>query len=145
MRKIVMGMLHRAGIQGPRAHPHAFRKGVVTALLKSGNSLQAVSRFVHHKSTQVTERSYDKRTYAEVVEHMIIPLQWERQHEEEAEPASCTQDATTESTTSHNRTAAAALLAEMEENDTLRTQNQILLSLLSPELRQQFDNMIGAS
>jgi hypothetical protein len=33
----------------------------------------------------------------------------------------------------------------MEENDTLRNQNQILLSLMSPELRQQFDNMIGAS
>jgi integrase len=56
---MVKAVLARAGVTGPHAHCHGFRKGVVTELLRAGNPLYAVSRFVHHRSTAVTESSYD--------------------------------------------------------------------------------------
>ena len=55
---MVKAVLARAGVTGPHAHCHGFRKGVVTELLRAGNPLYAVSRFVHHRSTAVTESSY---------------------------------------------------------------------------------------
>ena len=56
---LVKAVLARAGVRGPHAHCHGFRKGVVTELLRAGNPLYAVSRFVHHRSTAVTESSYN--------------------------------------------------------------------------------------
>lgn len=70
-------ILKRCGITGPQAHCHAFRKGVVTELLRAGNPLKTVSLFVHHKNTYVTEKSYDKRQREELLEKMVAPLGWE--------------------------------------------------------------------
>ena len=75
--KMVKSIMTRAGISGPKAHAHAIRKGVVTELLRAGNTLKTVSTFVHHKSTIVTERSYDKRSQAEILEKMVLPVYWE--------------------------------------------------------------------
>lgn len=62
LTRLVGTLLHRAAVHGPHAHAHSFRKGVVTGLIKSGNPLHFVSRFVHHKTTAVTENSYVKLT-----------------------------------------------------------------------------------
>lgn len=145
MNKIVKGLLERAGIRGPHAHPHSFRKGVVTALLKSGNALHFVSRFVHHKSTQVTEMSYDKMTYEEVVEKMLIPIQWERREQ----PTPCESDndetnstrGTSGSVSAANLQAATALLDEMNKNDELRRHIDILMGMLPPEQLQKYQEL----
>lgn len=143
---VVKRLLARAGITGPQAHAHAFRKGVVTALLKEGNTLHSVSRFVHHKSSAVTEKSYDKRTYAEVVDKMIIPLQWRQSEavddiaEQDVAPPEEEEATTTSgSVSSANRVAAMALMDEMAANERLRQENEILVSLLTPEQRRRYE------
>ena len=73
---VVQPVLRRAGIVGPHAHCHAFRKGVVTALRRAGNSLDDVSAFVHHGSTRTTEESYVFVPYAEITERLQVPEAW---------------------------------------------------------------------
>lgn len=75
--KMVRRVLLESGVPQERAHAHAFRKGVVTELLRSGNTLKAVSVFVHHKSVQVTEEAYDKRKDIEILEKMVFPIGFE--------------------------------------------------------------------
>lgn len=143
MASITKNLLGRAGIKGFHAHPHAFRKGVVTTLLRNGNTLHAVSRYVHHKSTTVTERSYDKRTYEEVVDKMQVPLEWERNNEEGADQCQDQNEVGSRShhsgeTSSANRLAAQALMNEMDTNERLRKENELLLSLISPDKLEFF-------
>jgi integrase len=154
LRDLIQKLLKRAGIRGYHAHPHAFRKGVVTALLKCGNTLHSVSRFVHHKSTSVTEKSYDKRTYEEVVENMQIPLEWEKNHADKPEDSDNDNEPKDQvhvdsapsersvGTSSANLLAARALMEEMDANHRLRQENELLLSLLPPEKRQEFQEAI---
>ena len=116
-----------------RAHPHAFRKGVVTALLRAGNPLTTVSKFVHHSTTSVTEASYDKRTYDEIVNNMVLPIEWERSFESEPNVHEQEESDLPSADTGPSTEAAAALLEQMQANDELRCQLKAALSLLGPE------------
>ena len=44
MYRTIIRVMKRAGVTGRHAHPHSFRKGVVTALLNEGNPLRSVSQ-----------------------------------------------------------------------------------------------------
>lgn len=85
VERVVQPALKKAGICGPNAHCHAFRKGVITALLSMGNSLDDVAVFVHHTSPQVTKQSYDLRTYGEIVGRLQVPAMWIATGNEESE------------------------------------------------------------
>lgn len=74
---LVRKILLRVGIPSERAHAHAIRKGVCTELLRAGNPLKTVSLFLHHKNTAITERFYDKRKREEVLDGMVLPVEWE--------------------------------------------------------------------
>lgn len=76
LRVMVKDILKRIGISGPRAHPHAFRKGLITELIRCGNPIKTVSLWVHHHSTAVTESSYDMRSFQELVGTMKFPAEW---------------------------------------------------------------------
>ena len=69
-------VLRRAGITGRNAHAHAFRKGVITALLLAGNDMYTVSRFAHHRSPSTTALAYDKRKAEEILRGMVLPWEW---------------------------------------------------------------------
>jgi integrase len=47
----------RAGV-AIHVHPHAFRHTLVGKLMKAGNDISTVSKFMGHKSTQTTEQFY---------------------------------------------------------------------------------------
>lgn len=70
-------ILKRAGITGPNAHCHAFRKGVITALKRAGNTIDDISVFVHHTNSQTTQESYVFIPYSEVVQRMRVPDAWQ--------------------------------------------------------------------
>lgn len=148
LRSLVNTMLQRASITGHHAHAHAFRKGVVTLLLKQGNPLHVVSRFVHHKSTAVTEKSYDKRTYEEVTEQMRVPMQWEKQQPEvdcdDPMPADADATSTTHSAgvSTTYMVATSALLDEMNLNDDLRRRIKLLKSMLPPERLREYEETV---
>jgi hypothetical protein len=134
---MVKQVLARAGITGPHAHCHGFRKGLVTELLRAGNTLHAVSHFVHHRSTAITETCYDKRSYEEIVDRMILPMQWERSPASGDRGDEMGMDGTIPEQ-SHNGTAdtieqaACALREEMEQNNIL-TQQWLILRALLPD------------
>lgn len=142
LSQMVKGVLNRAGVTGPHAHCHGFRKGLVTELLRAGNPLYAVSRFVHHQSTAVTETSYDKRSYEEIVDRMILPLQWERQHPEViiTPPDDDQQQSNLPppSLAGTMEQAVCALREEMENNDVLTRQWLIMRAMLPSEALVQY-------
>ena len=54
IRKILNGYAKAAGVTTP-AHPHAWRHGLATALLRQGASIVEVQRFLGHVSTRTTQ------------------------------------------------------------------------------------------
>lgn len=74
--RYVVPALRRAGLNGPNAHTHAFRKGVITALRRAGNSIEDVSVFAHHESSKTTDESYVFIPYSEAVQRLRIPDAW---------------------------------------------------------------------
>jgi hypothetical protein len=153
---ILARILKRANIPKLRAHAHAFRKTVVTTLLRAGNPLKTVSVFVHHSSTNVTEKSYDKRSREELLDKMVLPIGWERLN---ADLGNAEQDAakyemgdaqsTITNTDDRDRIqCATALLAASETLSKLKEKNRLLKDLLSPHQLQQYEamcNEIGLS
>ena len=142
---VVKEVLQRIGVDGPRAHAHAFRKGVVTELLRAGNPINTVSAFVHHKNTSITEKAYDKRKSEELLEKMVLPIGWEAMIEDTAavmddveqhgvDAASCT-------TPSIDRerlryiTTSFGLIRELRR---VRAKLQIAESLLSPNATERY-------
>lgn len=139
----MVGKVFRAaGIDPDRAHCHALRKGVVTALLLAGNPITAVSKFVHHSNSVVTEQHYDKRTYTQVVDNMVLPLEWERdQHDEEnlVGPADRPlADPVARSETGDTTRAAIALYEEIQKNEMLHNQLQVARSLLTVQQLEEW-------
>lgn len=120
----VTAVMLAAGIDRRRAHCHALRKGFVTALLNAGNPITSVARMVHHRCSAVTERSYDKRTYDEVVQRMVLPIEWA--------PPPAGADATAGGDAER---AAVALLEEMDRSERLERQLAAALLRLEPAER----------
>lgn len=153
IQRIAKTVLLRCGIAGNRAHCHAFRKGVVTELLRSGNLLKTVSVFVHHKSTATTEISYDKRKNEELLEKMVVPIGWEAlskdianaNHEsQQMEINDCPQEATeaTSTTNTDERERiqlSTAMLRAAEHINSLKREIAILKTFLTQEQLEEFD------
>lgn len=151
LRDTLVAVMRRAGITGPRAHPHALRKGFCTDLFRAGNRPEVVARAMHHRHPQVTLQYYDKRSDAEILANLVLPRAWcdgdggtEEGDGEEARPANPSPG------TAHHEegaaapppsssggddavlmsTAALALGAEMQCNDVLRQQHALILACL---------------
>ena len=140
-QKLAKKVFVRAGISGSRAHPHAIRKGVVTALLQAGNPLTSVAKFVHHSNSSVTENSYDKRTYEQVVEKMVLPLEWEKEQpgsEDIDDMAGALDDAPASVGTGDTTRAAMALLEEMGKNEVLQQELNMAKSLFTADQMQRW-------
>ena len=73
MRKKIKNICEKAGIIGSHVHPHAFRKTVVINLMKLGNSIDTVSKFIGHSSSEITRNSYWVETQSDLTDNMIIP------------------------------------------------------------------------
>lgn len=141
-------VLSRAGINKERAHPHAIRKGVVTELLRAGNPLKTVSTFVHHKSTTVTERSYDKRKKEELLEKMVLPIGWEELLDATNEIVNvpATEDATSTTTNSRDRERANMVTTAMglvEKINGLKRKLDVMESCLSPRGRARYERLLS--
>ena len=153
IERILKCVLGRAGITGPHAHAHAFRKGVVTELLRSGNPLKTVSLFVHHKNTVVTEQAYDKRSTEELLNGMVVPLGWEALSADIA-AAKCEEmipGADNEGTSTRTNTAdqeqliyGSKILEASEYIVQLKKKMSLLDGLLTPEQRQQFEEVCAS-
>ena len=135
MSRITKELLSRVGIAGPRAHPHAFRKGVVTELLRCDSPLKTVSLFVHHKNTQTTEQSYDKRKREEILEKMVVPVGWEELTDDIAEATMQEMDepeaASTSSVTNSDTRERLALATRILEATESISKMQLKLELMS--------------
>jgi hypothetical protein len=90
---------------------------------------------VHHRCSAVTERCYDKRTLDEIVERMVLPLEWCGGDAALGRPA----DANSET----GVLAAEALLEEMDRSDRLDEQLRSALSYLTAEQRLRWQNERG--
>lgn len=128
---VVGKVLGRANISGIAAHPHAFRKGVITSLLRSGNAIDDVAIFVHHKDSKTTSECYDMRSYAEVVGKMKAPTLWTAE-DRPAVPGDG-KSKTSEGTVDALREATEACADSWERIEQLEEERQIMLSILTPE------------
>ena len=73
MRSKINTICNNAGVIGSHVHPHAFRKTVVINLMKLGNSIDTVSKFIGHSSPNTTRNSYWVETNSDLTDNMIIP------------------------------------------------------------------------
>lgn len=135
IRDRVQRVLCRIGITGSRAHPHAFRKGAITLLLKCGNPIKAVSVWAHHKNTAVTESCYDMRTYQDVVGQMVFPMGWDQKDNEENAVAFV--DNVSEETHSTNEQAMNIIAEEVERREMAEER----LDAVERELQFIYDSM----
>ena len=63
-----------AKITGVKVHPHMFRHTIVGALIKAGNDIALVSKFMGHQNTQTTEASYWVTTLADINKQLKNPF-----------------------------------------------------------------------
>ena len=63
-----------AGVTGVTVHPHAFRHTLVCELIKAGNSMEATSKYMGHKSVNVTATSYFVPTALQLQEQIKNPF-----------------------------------------------------------------------
>lgn len=142
--EIIKRVLKRIGVVGHRAHPHAFRKGVATELMRTGNPLKTVSVFLHHKSTAVTEQAYDKRSNEELLDKMVLPIGWEKVVLDatgtEEDQGDGTKDGATSSTMgSAQIRMMTAAMGLMERMNHTKKKMEIMMSLLTPEMVEQYE------
>lgn len=62
-----------ANVTGVHVHPHAFRHTLVCNLMKAGNSLEAVSKYMGHKSVSTTNSHYWVATMEDLHERINNP------------------------------------------------------------------------
>lgn len=139
MRRRIKSVLQRVGVEQPRSHPHACRKGFATELLRHGNDPQVVATLMHHRQPTTTIGFYDKRSNAERLANVKVPVRWDMSGCNAPTPGNGSlgeQKSSMESDTTD--TAAMALASEMESNSMMRLQLSILAGLLSPEQAAQF-------
>ena len=63
-----------AGIKGVRVHPHAFRHTIVGQLIDAGNPMEVVSKYMGHKTVDVTSNHYWVLTTQELHERVNNPM-----------------------------------------------------------------------
>ncbi len=69
---IVKDICNRCGIDSTKIHVHMFRKTVVTNLMKNGNTMEKVSKFIGHSDPSTTFTFYWVPTVDDLTDHMII-------------------------------------------------------------------------
>jgi len=74
-----------ARITNVQVHPHAFRHTIVGELIKAGNAMEAVSKYMGHKSALTTAYNYFVPTAEEIHEQIKNPFTGSLQREVEAE------------------------------------------------------------
>ena len=133
----VRSHLLQMGIDSGRAHCHAFRKGVITHLLKIGNQIDRVARFAHHRSALTTERSYDNRTDDEVVNSLIIPHQWSDSNTKNNNPSIPEHIDDSQCTEVQLELATDTVIQLTEERNTLQKRLHDAMSMLTDEQKYQ--------
>lgn len=98
---------------------------------------------MHHKSTAVTERCYDKRKGEELLEKMVLPVGWEAVLEESArlddeEARNEAQSSVTNSIDRERQRVLDVMLAMKKRNKRLKKKLELAESLFTPELRQLY-------
>ena len=73
LRQRLKRIARRAGVP-IIMHPHAFRHTLVGKLIEVGNSMEQVSKYMGHKSVDITERYYYISTAQQLNDHMILPF-----------------------------------------------------------------------
>lgn len=68
--KVFKKVCKRAGVEGDQVHPHACRKTVVVNLMKDGNTIDNVAKFIGHANPITTAQHYWVTTPAELVASM---------------------------------------------------------------------------
>ena len=71
-RKMFKNLCTKAGLTGPRFHPHALRHYYAHLLLGTGNSVDFVSKCMNHSNSSVTESFYLEESPAELLERANI-------------------------------------------------------------------------
>jgi site-specific recombinase XerD len=71
--KIIKKICERCNIDSSKIHTHMFRKTVVNKLIKSGNSMEKVAKFIGHSDPTTTFTFYWVPTMDDLTDQMIIP------------------------------------------------------------------------
>ena len=66
MWRKVRGVLQRAGIHGPHAHPHTFRHSFVHMMTTLGVSSEVIAKFVGHRNVTTTTGTYGRLSTEEM-------------------------------------------------------------------------------
>ena len=74
IRQILTELAKEAQIVGVHVHPHAFRHTIVGKLIEAGNSMEHVSKFIGHASTDTTSTSYWVTSIKELNDQMNNPF-----------------------------------------------------------------------
>lgn len=140
---LVTKICKRAQIPRHRAHAHAFRKGVVTELLRAGNPLKTVSHYVHHQRMSTTDQFYDKRNKEELLEKMVVPMGWEKlsndlQTFQDHDNENVSSTAGTHTDDRENMVLISDAMEMTENFIKLKEKHEIILSLLSEEMKMNY-------
>lgn len=74
LHDIIRLIFYNSNLEGHNTHSHAFRKTVVIKLMKEGNTLENVSKFIGHSSSMVTAKHYWVPTTEDLLKNMN--MQW---------------------------------------------------------------------
>lgn len=154
MGQLVKRILKRAGVTGPRAHPHALRKGFCTELLRAGNDPKLVSQLMGHSTVDMTITNYDKRPMRELMANMRRPRSWhvsgsvtqergaadnsEGEVSDSAHVRMVNQEEQTANSTHTDVTVALALEYQNKVDATMRQQLQILMGIQDPQHLEEY-------
>lgn len=85
VRNTLSAVAREARICDVQVHPHAFRHTIVGELIKAGNAMEAVSKYMGHKNVSTTANSYHVPTAEEIHEQIKNPFTGALQEEVRAE------------------------------------------------------------
>jgi integrase len=74
IRKILTQLAVGCNVTDVHVHPHAFRHTIVGKLIQVGNSMEVVSKFMGHKSVDVTMKHYWVANIKDLTNNMVNPF-----------------------------------------------------------------------
>lgn len=72
IQHVIHSVCERVGINGCHVHPHALRKTVVVKLMSEGNTIESVSKFIGHASSDITAKHYWTPTQNDLIKTMNL-------------------------------------------------------------------------
>lgn len=145
VRRRFKAMCDRLQLEGPEFHPHALRHTHAHILLECGNSLETVSKSLHHKSVTVTQQVYLKESAAEVMSRINAP--WARMETAEQKKKRTVQGLPTflrEGMGGQSRSAAASCSTSATGDDEERRAKRKRRRAESQALMESFRPPTGA-